>query len=1218
MKRITNFAQCIYRPTISLHVIITTLIYFGLTVSLFAQTPIKVALIGNSTVTADKGWGGRLSYKFQDHVTIYNAAASGRSSKSWYDEGRLPAVLAENPDYIFIEFGHNDQPGKGADRETDPETTFQDYLKIYIDAARSIGATPVIISPVTRRYFGSDGKIDTTWSGYLDDYADGAKAIATAENVAFINLFYLSVAHHNEIGETASMAYNGPSSADDITHFNTTGAKEITNIIVEEIEAVIPELAAHLLINSYDDICSPVGWATHDGSVTGGEGGDTVWVSTFEDFKTEAASVDPQVIIITGSIGTGGGSTSRVYVKSNKTILGYGNAELHGSIFVSNATNVIIRNLKVRGDGAHDRDGEDCMALSNSERVWVDHVEFEDGGDGNLDIVRESNYVTVSWCKFSYTSKSTYHQWSNLNGNSDDRITDRGKLKITFHHNYWAEGCVRRMPNVRFGKVHVVNNYYRTEQKDDFCIGATKEADLLIENNAFEKVNNPLMYTNESTAAQMRNNLFIAAPGDKTGHGTAFTPPYPYTMTPVNDVENVVRFSVGRRDLNDLFCSGSVFADCNGTPDGTAYEDNCGVCVGGTTGLEACSEKIEGETACEVDGDANESSNTGFSGTGYVNTTNAIGSSVTYMITSDQDQEVEFGYRFANGGTDARPGTIYVNGQAGNAILFPSTGSWTAWESGTITIDLVEGANKVEIRATTAGGLANLDYLSLYDNSVSSASCTDCNGDLFGTASINDCGVCSGGLTNVDPNATPTWYADADNDGLGNPLDSIVICEQPDGYVSNSNDVCLNDQKNVCNYQFDDLCAPVGWATYNGATNGGSGGDTVHVSTFADLKSHAESEGATVIFLSGSVGTGNGADSRIYVNSNKTILGHLGAELHGYFIIDGESNIIIRNLKLRGDGARDNGSDDVISVITGTRLWFDHLDISDGEDGNLDIKRESNYITISWCKFSYTSASTAHEFSNLIGHNDNHIADRNHSKVTLHHNYWAAGVKQRMPRVRFGQVHIVNNYYRSDSDGNDYCIGAGKEADLLIENNVFELVTNPLNYIGGAATAVNLNNNLFTNAPGDKTETGTAFTPPYAYTMTPVNDVENLVRFSAGQRELRDILCSDQIESDCNEDLFGTATIDDCDVCSGGLTGVVPNDDCTITSVNSQINDSIYLFPNPTNDFINISESTTWKLVNINGGLLSKGEGEIIDLTNIPSGVYVIIIGIEHYRVIKK
>ena len=106
-------------------------------------------------------------------------------------------------------------------------------------------------------------------------------------------------------------------------------------------------------------------------------------------------------------------------------------------------------------------------------------------------------------------------------------------------------------------------------------------------------------------------------------------------------------------------------------------------------------------------------------------------------------------------------------------------------------------------------------------------------------------------------------------------------------------------------------------------------------------------------------------------------------------------------------------------------------------------------------------------------------------------------------------------------------------------------------------------------------------------------------------------------QTDCNNDLFGTATLDDCDVCSGGLTGVVPNDNCVITSVNSEEKKSIYLFPNPTNDFINISENSTWKLVNINGSLLSKGEGQIIDLTNIPSGVYVIIIGIEHYKVIK-
>jgi len=308
------------------------------------------------------------------------------------------------------------------------------------------------------------------------------------------------------------------------------------------------------------------------------------------------------------------------------------------------------------------------------------------------------------------------------------------------------------MPNVRFGKVHVVNNYYRTEQNDDFCIGATKEADMLIENNVFEWVNEALMYTNTATAAELKNNLFIATIGGKTGFGTAFTPPYPYTMTAVEDVENVVRFSAGRTDLNDLLCSGSITADCNGTPDGTAYEDNCGVCVGGTTGLTACTEIIEAETACSTDGDANESTNTGFSGTGYVNTTNAIGSSVTYMIKSDQDQQVELGYRFANGGTDGRPGTISVNNQTGNTIPLPATSSWSNWESAKTTVGLTKGLNKIEIRATTAGGLANLDYFTIYDNSVTNAPCTDCNGDFLGTATLDDCGVCSGGSTGITPN----------------------------------------------------------------------------------------------------------------------------------------------------------------------------------------------------------------------------------------------------------------------------------------------------------------------------------------------------------------------------------------------------------------------------------------------------------------------------------
>lgn len=87
MKRFTNFAHGVSMLPISTNILLITLIYLGLTGSLFAQTPIKVALIGNSTVTADKGWGGRLPSKFQNHVTIYNAAVGGRSSKSGMTRG---------------------------------------------------------------------------------------------------------------------------------------------------------------------------------------------------------------------------------------------------------------------------------------------------------------------------------------------------------------------------------------------------------------------------------------------------------------------------------------------------------------------------------------------------------------------------------------------------------------------------------------------------------------------------------------------------------------------------------------------------------------------------------------------------------------------------------------------------------------------------------------------------------------------------------------------------------------------------------------------------------------------------------------------------------------------------------------------------------------------------------------------------------------------------
>src|SRR5204862_3062889 len=106
------------------------------------------------------GWGQVFGLYLNESVQILNHAASGRSSKSFLREGRWDPVLAEKPDFVFIQFGHNDQPGKG-DRTTDPNGDFQDNLRKYIDDARAVGCVPILVRPVARRTF-DNGRAQTT------------------------------------------------------------------------------------------------------------------------------------------------------------------------------------------------------------------------------------------------------------------------------------------------------------------------------------------------------------------------------------------------------------------------------------------------------------------------------------------------------------------------------------------------------------------------------------------------------------------------------------------------------------------------------------------------------------------------------------------------------------------------------------------------------------------------------------------------------------------------------------------------------------------------------------------------------------------------------------------------------------------------------------------------------------------------------------------------
>ncbi|WP_246151482.1 rhamnogalacturonan acetylesterase [Rubripirellula reticaptiva] len=221
---------------------VMTLIMTNIT---FAQSsepklPITIALIGDSTVAESSGWGVPFRQRFTNDVKVLNFAKGGASSKNWYDGNRMPAVLASKPDYVLIQFGHNDQPGKGPTRETDPATSYRENLGRYVAEVQSIGAIPVIVSSVTRRRFDADDKIRTT----LTPWADAAKSAASELNVPFIDLHRLSIQLHNSIGPEASMKFNFKEG--DLTHFNRMGGAVIADLVIKELQSAVPKLTSYV------------------------------------------------------------------------------------------------------------------------------------------------------------------------------------------------------------------------------------------------------------------------------------------------------------------------------------------------------------------------------------------------------------------------------------------------------------------------------------------------------------------------------------------------------------------------------------------------------------------------------------------------------------------------------------------------------------------------------------------------------------------------------------------------------------------------------------------------------------------------------------------------------------------------------------------------------------------------------------------------------------
>jgi pectate lyase len=274
-----------------------------------------------------------------------------------------------------------------------------------------------------------------------------------------------------------------------------------------------------------------------------------------------------------------------------------------------------------------------------------------------------------------------------------------------------------------------------------------------------------------------------------------------------------------------------------------------------------------------------------------------------------------------------------------------------------------------------------------------------------------------------------------------------------------------------------------GWATQGGGTSGGGSASPVTVTTASALISNMQASDARVIRVSGTISI-SGMQK---VAGNKTIIGVGGGATitGGGLNVSEVSNVIIRNVNFRGWG------DDAINVQYSTRVWIDHNSFSDGSDGAVDIKRASDYVTVSWNRFFN------HDKTALLGHSDgNGGEDRGRLRVTYNNN-WFDGTGQRHPRVRFGNpVHVFNNYY---SNVGDYGVASTVEAGVLVEGNYFENVDSPCELGQGSSPAGSLaqRNNHFVNSGSCQTG-GSVRGIPYSYQMDSASSVKASVTSGAG------------------------------------------------------------------------------------------------------------------------
>lgn len=294
-----------------------------------------------------------------------------------------------------------------------------------------------------------------------------------------------------------------------------------------------------------------LGYAMVNGTTTGGAGGQSVTVTTLSALKAAVGDNAAKIIYVSGAIK--GSGNEYIYVKSNKTIIGKPGASIEGiNFYIFTVSNIIVQDLRFKNyvtDAA-------LQIKMASHHIWVDHCEFSTDRNHGWDywgkdiaITREADFVTVSWCKFHDTNLSVL-----ISGGIAGHESDKGKLHVTMHHNYWYN-VAEREPTMNYGSVHMFNNYHLNNS--GYSLGARAGGTVRTDNEYFSGCKKPISTSLAGDPpgyfSGVNTNIYLNCGSNTiTTPISSWVPSYSYNnaLDAAADVPNLVTQGTGPRAIH--------------------------------------------------------------------------------------------------------------------------------------------------------------------------------------------------------------------------------------------------------------------------------------------------------------------------------------------------------------------------------------------------------------------------------------------------------------------------------------------------------------------------------------------------------------------------------------------------------------------------------------------------------------------------------------------